>query len=281
MRTWLSGRKHLTVDQACQKRGGSNPSVRTNFSARGGMAYAAGSEPTISLMRHIVRVALVSLVLSASSVAAQMPQYTWMRHYKTAPDVRMLREPLDRLLAEKKITAYGVLAPFTHIGDPWTHIVYVSVADWASIEGVGQALDVMRASRPDDVHDVILRHAIQAQTPSTVKPKYVVLNRHPVSRGRDADAYALFNEWALPVFTELAAKNRVGNWAQLVQTVVLDNEWTYLVWYFLPDLGALDDITAALGKMGGSKLGTFERRLREMSEDDYRGQIMRVVYAVP
>lgn len=231
-------------------------------------------------MRQLVRVALLSLLFSATA-NAQMPQYTWMRHYKSAPDVRMLREPLDRLLAEKKITGFGVLAPFTHIGDPWTHIVYVSAADWSSMEGVGQALDVMRAANPADIHDVIVRHAIQADAPSTVKPKYVVMNHHPVTRGRDADAYALFNEWAKPVFVDLAAKNRIGNWAQLVQTVVLDNEWTYLVWYFLPDLGALDEVTNELVKMGPSRLNTFERRLREMSEDDYRGQIMRVVYSAP
>lgn len=233
----------------------------------------------ISLMRHAFLVAL--LILLTTTTQAQTANYTWMRHYKSAPDVRMLREPLDKLLAEKKITGYGVLAPFTYIGDPWTHVVYVSTADWASMDAVGGALDVMRASKPDDVHDVILRHAIQNETASTVKPKYVVINRHPVVRGRDGDAYALFNEWAKPVFTELAAKNRIGAWGQLIQTVTLDNEWTYLVWYFLPDLGALDDVTAALGQMGPSRLGTFERRLREMSEDDYRGQIMRVVYSAP
>jgi len=234
-------------------------------------------------MRHFVRVALLSLfAISATTAAiAQAPQYTWMRHYKSAPDVRMLREPLDKLLAEKKITGYGVLAPFTYIGDPWTHIVYVSAADWAALDGVGSALDVMRAARPDDIHDVILRHNVQSDTASTIKPRYAVLNRHPVSRGRDADALALFNEWAKPVFTHLAARNRIGYWGQAIQTIALDNEWTYLVWYFLPDLSALDDVMADLGQMGPSKLGTFERRLREMSEDDYRAQIMRVVYSAP
>jgi hypothetical protein len=231
-------------------------------------------------MRHVARAGLLSLMLSATA-AAQMPAYTWMRHYKSAPDVRMLREPLDKLLAEKKITGYGVLAPFTYIGDPWTHIVYVSAPNWAAMDGVGTALDVLRAAKPDDIHDVILRHNIQSGTASAIKPKYVVLNRHPVARGRDADAFALFNEWAKPVFTDLQAKNRIGAWGQLVQTFVLDNQWTYLVWYFLSDLSALDDVTTALGQMGPSKLGTFERRLREMSEDDYRAQIMRVVYSAP
>lgn len=236
-------------------------------------------------MRHFVLVALLAALLLTAALttpaAAQMPGYTWMRHYKSAPDVRMLREPLDKLLADGKITGYGVLAPYTYIGDPWTHIVYVSAADWAALEGVGTALEVMRAARPEDIHDVVLRHAIQNETPSAIKAKYVVINRHPVTRGRDSDAFALFNEWAKPVFLELQAQKKIGTWGQLIQTFALDNEWTYLVWYFIPDLGSLDGVMSALGQMGPSRNATFERRLREMSEDDYRGQIMRVVHSAP
>ena len=232
-------------------------------------------------MRRTIPVALLLLLLLATTVAAQTPNLTWMRHYKTPQDTRMLREPLDKLLAEKKITGWGILAPYTNIGDPWVQIVYVSTVDWASLEAVGTALDVVRASRPDDIHDVVLRHTIQSEGAPKAKPQFVVINRHPVARGRDTDAFALFNEWAKPVFLDLQAKGRVGPWAQMIQSVVLDNEWTYLVWYFMPDLSTLDDVTKLLMDMGFSRLGTFERRLREMSEDDYRGQIMRVVHFAP
>lgn len=230
-------------------------------------------------------VLLMSLLISpfafAQSAAPAPPQLTWVRYYASGDAADINRAPFEKLLAEKKIIGWGVLAPATHIGDPWTRIVFVSVADWAALDAVAGAFAADRVTLPSGVHDVVLRHVVQSATPPAAKPRYVVVNTHPITRGRDSDALALFNEWAKPVFLDLASKGKVGPWGLSAQNVVVDNEWTYMVWYFLSDLSALDDVNKALAGVAPSRLETYERRLREMSEDDYRGQLLRVVHMAP
>ena len=230
-------------------------------------------------MRTITRVTLLLAALwTAGSALAQTPKLTWVRHFKIEQDVNALRQRFGELQTSGKVLSWGVLEPMTLIGDPWTQIVYATVADWASLESVAT---VFRTRRPDEVYDVVLRHTIQTDKKPAFKPKFVVINLHPVIRGRDSDAWALFNEWAKPVFVDLEAKGKLGPWGQFAQSFVVDNEWTYAVWYFLKDLSTLDEVEAALAALGPSKLGTYERRLREMSEDDYRGQVFRVVEFSP
>lgn len=222
------------------------------------------------------RVLLVLLLFSAIPVDAQ---YTWVRYLQLPPDQQVGREPFDKLLAGKRIAAWGVLAPLSRAGESWTHAIYATAPNWSAFEAVTNAFDAAGLSGPRHVHDVVLRHVVQSDARSAVVPRYVVINTHPVIRGRDGDAFALFNEWAKPVFEKLEAGGKLGRWGLSVQNVVQDNQWTYLVWYFMSDLSVLDEINAALDGAGMSRLGTYERRLRDMSEDDYVGQLFRVVYA--
>lgn len=230
------------------------------------------------------RLSLALLLLFAATASAQLPKLTWVRHFKSEirndEFVRVAREPLDKLLGEKKIVDWGVLTPMTLMGEDWSHAVFVSAADWAAFESVTSAFDASPLLR-SGIRDHVVRHVVQSQEPMRNKPRFVVLNFHPVTRGRDSDAVALFNEWAKPVFLELQAKAKLGPWSLAVQDTVVDNKWTYVVTYFISDLSALDDVHAELVKMGLPRLGTFERRLREMSEDDYVGQILRVVHSAP
>lgn len=237
-------------------------------------------------MSRIVRWPVVLILLCAvgGAFAQTMPappQLTWVRYYAAGDAADFNRAPFEKLLAEKKIVGWGVLAPATHIGDPWTRVVFVSATDWAALEAVASAFAADRVTLPNGVHDVVLRHVVQSTAPPAAKPKYVVVNTHPITRGRDSDALSLFNEWAKPVFLDLASKGKVGPWGLSAQNVVVDNQWTYMVWYFLADLSALDDVNKALAGVAASRLETYERRLREMSEDDYRGQLLRVVYMAP
>lgn len=233
-----------------------------------------------------VRCSIVLLLFCAvtgafAQTSPVLPHLTWVRYYGAGDPADFNRAPFDKFLAEKKIIGWGVLAPATHIGDPWTRVVFVSVANWAALDAVASAFATDRVTLPNGVHDVVLRHAVQSSTIPAAKPKYVVVNTHPITRGRDSDALALFNEWAKPVFLDLESKGKVGPWGLSAQNYVVDNQWTYMVWYFLADLSALDDVSKALAGLGAPKLETYERRLREMSEDDYRGQLLRVVYMAP
>ena len=222
-------------------------------------------------MRRFLLVAL-SLLLSAAALAQQQqPQLTWVRFYQGGDVTPAAKAKLDPLLASKKIAGWGVLEPMSHLGEEWSQALFVTVQDWSVLDDI----DLPDGAR---VHDVVLRHVIQSQGPGAKVPRFLVTNYHPITRGRDTDAHALFNEWAKPVFDKLTAAGKIGPWGLSVQTIVIDNKWTYMVWYFMPDLSALDDVHTELMAMGMSRLMTYERRLREMSEDDYIGQVLRVVH---
>ena len=231
-------------------------------------------------------VALLLLCATASTEAQQLPKLTWIRYFQLAPGsrtdlVKTARVPFDKMLADGAIVAWGVVEPVSRVGEPYSHAVYVTVQDWTAVDAVVTAMSTSGLTGTEHTHDVVLRHVVQSETPPVAKPKYLVVNLHPVNRGRESDAVHLFNEWAKPVFTKLAAGGKLGPWGLSTQNIVIDNKWTHMVWYFIADTSVLEDINTTLAEMGWSQLTTFERRLRAMSEDDYIGQLMRVVHSAP
>lgn len=235
--------------------------------------------------------AIVTLLMLCATVSAQpqqppQPQLTWIRYFQLSPNsrtdlVKTARVPFDKLTAAGTVKAWGIVEPVSRVGEPWSHAIYATVADWAAIDAVTAALDAAGPNRSEHAHDVVLRHVVQSATPPIAKPKFLVVNLHPVNRGRHTDAVALFNEWAKPIFVKIAENGKLGPWGLSTQSIVIDNQWTYMVWYFISDTSVLEDIHSALAGLGLTQLQTYERRLRAMSEDDYIGQLLRVVYSVP
>jgi hypothetical protein len=239
---------------------------------------------TSALSRLVLAILALSVLSMAAPAGAQQPALTWIRYFNLPSNsrtdlTRTARVPFDKLLTDRTITTWGILEPVSRIGEPWTHAIYVSAPGWGAIDAVTAALDAAGPTRNERTHDVVLRHLVQSETPAISKPKFMVMNLHPIIRGRHVDAVALYNEWQKPVFTKLAEGGKVGPWGLSMQSVVLDKQWTYMSWYFTADTAALEDIHTALGTAGTSQLQTFERRLRAMSEDDYIGQLLRVVYS--
>ena len=91
------------------------------------------------------RVLPVLLLLSAIPVDAQ---YTWVRYVQLPPDQQVVREPFDKLLAGKRIAAWGVLAPLSCAGESWTHAIYVTAPNWSAFEAVTSAFDAAGLSGP-------------------------------------------------------------------------------------------------------------------------------------
>ena len=229
--------------------------------------------------------AFVMLCL-AMAADAQQPTLSWFRYYQLSSTseadlVKTARAALDKLVTDGTVLRWGVLEPVSRVGDPWTHAIYVTVADWKAIGPITTALDAAGPTGAEHAHDAVVRHLLQSATPPVANPKYVLVNYHPVIRGRDADAIALFNEWARPALEKTTAGGKVGPWILSSQTAIFDNRWTFMLWYFMSDTSALDEVSGELIKMGFSQLATFERRVREMSEDDYVAQLLRVVHSVP
>lgn len=259
-------------------------------------------------MRRLI-IVLASLFVAVAA-HAQIPKLTWLRYYTVVPGkdaefLRMLRETQDgmlaSLIAEKKVTNWGVAVPLSHNETTWTHLQYISVSDWSGIEAVMNKAQAMMASlseadrnrvadlfvtgiAPNGVRDSVLRHTVRSEKvpPKDFKLRYLVINEHPIAPGREVDAVQLFNEWAKPIFVDLESKGRVGPWGQSRQDIVIQDGWTFLVWYFLNDLGGLDDVTNSLMALPPQTLRSYWLRLSDMQEKKpYRGQILRVIHAAP
>lgn len=258
------------------------------------------------MRRFIVLVCFCVAVLSASAqTPPPLPKMTWVRYYtiergKGADFNRLVQENmrpvLDGLRKEQKILDWGLAVPITMNGDPWTHALYIAMPDWSAAEALDQAIDKAGATMTPEVarrtgelamsiaaeRDVILRHHVQSATPPRAKPKYIVADVHRIKPGREADALALFNEWAKPMFTDLAAKGDVDLWGFSSHGVAVGvtgaADWTHMVWYFLHDLGAMESVIAANERVEPRTAQGWWVRLRDMSEiGARREQVWRIV----
>jgi hypothetical protein len=260
-------------------------------------------------MRRLVPVSLILVSLFAAAAAFAQPaamapaKLTWLRYYQAQPgkDQELTRlliggsKPIfDKLMADKKIVGWGLAVPITHSDDPWTHVFYVTVADWSGAEQLVQAVEAsdaampkaemdrmnqmfLAAYRPEMTRDVILRHLSQSEAPPMAMPKYIGVDTYVMKQGRDGDAVALFNEWARPLFGSVAAKGKVGPWGLSTQDQT--GAWTHMVWYFMSDLAALNELEAASMALEPMKLRGYDVRLRDMSEPEkHRMQILRLVH---
>ncbi len=255
-------------------------------------------------MRNILLGALV-LLCSLSAFGQPVPQakLTWVRYYTVergremdfAQYVRDYTKPMmERLIADKKILGWGSGFPITATEDPYTNVIWVALADWNGAEAIGQAIEAMdRNATPADmarmmklgssiregsVRDVILRHAVQSETPPLPNPKYILVDTYTIHPGRHADAVALFNEWAKPAYMADSVKSRVGPWGLSTQAIPTEERWTHMVWTFLADLGSLDAMDAASMSIDARKLQGFDVRLRDMADvAKTRSQIIRIM----
>ena len=260
-------------------------------------------------MRRVLYVLILLTVTSA--LAQQQPAgLTWIRYYEALPGKEMelgqllvaSTKSMDKLIADKTIAAYGVVVPLSHTADTWTHAVYVTVKDWSSYEAFLNGMistltqmppaeaktlqeSFMGAMRPNSYRDVMLRHVSQAPlstAPPAARPKYIGIDTYVIKPGRFEDATGLFNEWAKPVFTELGAKGKFGPWGLSTQEMVTMPGWTHMIWYFMADLGAIDQMNAANMALPPMKLKGFDVRLRDMSEPEkHQGQLLRIVHQAP
>ena len=249
-------------------------------------------------MRRLVSLAFLLLVC-ASAFAQQPPKVTWLRFYQVTPGkdadfMRLVNEGpksvFEKLAAERKVVGWGVAVPLTHNDEPWTHVIYVGLQDWAAADAMVQAMEaseaqmspasmkvVMASIQPGSVRDVILHHIVQSEQPPKAPPKYIGVDFYTVKQGRAGDALSLFNEWAKPLFTGVATKGKLGPWGFSTQTN-MPGSYTHMVWYFMSDLGALDELDAANMALEPMKLRGFDVRLRDLSEaEKQRTQLLRVI----
>ncbi|MGZ5445315.1 MAG: hypothetical protein ACXW5U_30090 [Thermoanaerobaculia bacterium] len=257
------------------------------------------------MRRFLVLVCLCFAALSAFAQTPALPKMTWVRYYhvergKNAEFMRLAHDTfkpvLDDLRKNQKILDWGLAVPITMNGDPWTHVLYIAMPDWSGVEALDQAIDKAQTAMTPEVakrtgelsmsiaesRDVILRHLVQSTTEPRAKPKYIVADTHRIKPGREGDALQLFNEWAKPLFMDLAAKGDVDMWGFSAHGVAVGvtnaGDWTHMVWYFLHDLGAMEAVIKANERVEPRTMQGYWVRLRDLSEANVRReQVWRIV----
>ena len=258
------------------------------------------------MRRYLYVLAALCLTLAAfAQTPPPLPQLTWIRYYQAAPGhemefTKLLSEAskpiFEKLIADKRVAGWGIAVPMSRTAEPWTHVAYFSVMNWSDVEAVSAALvaddakmtpaqlkkmdDAFAAAMvPGSTRDVVIRHVSQGPPTNMTKPKYIGVDTYVIKPGRFEDASGLFNEWAKPVFTDTAAKGTFGPWGLSTQEMVTMPGWTHMIWYFMNDLTAIDQLNAGTMALGPMKLKGYDVRLRDMSEPEkHQGQILRIVF---
>lgn len=231
---------------------------------------------------------VLALVLLPTLATAQVSSLTWLRYYTAQPGKEEALTELLKQSGEKlagKVTVWGIAVPLSHTEEGWTHLMYAGVRDWANVEHV-EAAFASEAKRsalvaPNGIRDSVLVHLVRSQSRPDAKPRYAVINEHPIKVGRENDAIGLFNEWAKPVFDDLTARGKIVAWGHSAQNIVIHGGWTRMVWYFVTDLSALDEVNKSLAALPPQQLRSYWLRLDDMSTGPFRGQVLKVVHSAP
>jgi hypothetical protein len=255
-------------------------------------------------MRRLVLLSCV-LLIAATAFAQPAPaqaKYTWIRyvHVDAGREADFLKyiasftKPMmEDLMRDGTVVAWGVATPITHGDEQWTHVVYVGMKDWSTAEAIGRRLDSMGAMpaadqkrmwelassiREGSTRDVIIRHLVQSDAPPMSQPKYINADTYVLKAGRDADAVALFNDWAKPLFTaSQKMKTYVPIWG-FSSRELGPEPWTHMVWMFMSDLAARDEMDAVQGMLDQRKLQGYMIRLNDMTDvTKQQSQILRII----
>lgn len=263
-------------------------------------------------MRRALQV-LVVLVSTMSAVAQMQPtapaaptppQLTWLRFYsvdrgRTSDFMdtfnRVTAPVFDRLIADRQIVSWGLAVPFTRTGGDWTHLVWITVNNWAAADNVVRALDESDRNRPAaDVQrdqqtmvsairgsrDVVLRHALQSTTPPgpTFKPQYIRVSFFTVKPGRSDDAVATFRDYNVALYNDLSSRGVIGPWGLSTQDLATDPSFTHVVWYFTDSLQRLDAVRDANMARPADVRNAMAAKVRDFADPDkFRSEILRIV----
>lgn len=251
-----------------------------------------------------VLVFTVSAFAQMAPAPAGPPQLTWLRFYtvdrshtRNFMDVfnRTTGPVLDRLASDRQVAGWGLAVPFTMTGEDWTHMLWITVNNWAAGDAVVRALEESDRSRPaadmehdqmmmadaiGNVRDVVLRHVEQspAPPPPSFRPMYIRVGYYTVNPGREADAAGLFHDYTVPLFRDLAARGVIGPFGMSTQEVVTDPSFTHVIWTFVDSLARFDQVREASMARPADAQKNANAKINDMTDaDNFHSEILRIV----
>ncbi|MHC4414117.1 MAG: hypothetical protein ACYS0G_02405 [Planctomycetota bacterium] len=268
------------------------------------------------MARHLIVGLIVAvLALPAAVLGQESPdQYlTWVRYYTTNPGrevdfVKLINkisgETLNEMLADGSLISWGIAVPFTRRADSWTHLIWLSVADWSRMDRVVAAFDEASKGRSElenravmaeveevidlgSVHDIVVRHVVVPSvgeaTPPSGPPAYFRASYYKARPGQVENAVNLYQEIAVPLYEQLMAEGVILDCALAQQEIVTQSEWSHMSWYLVSDLAALDRVKQAAEQTNAARSqeerdALTERFHASLNPDAYWSEIIRIVH---
>jgi hypothetical protein len=222
--------------------------------------------------------AIVSLLVVAAPAFAQQPPaqpLTFYYDYTVKPGkeaaflelVKTVGQPVrDKLMADGVVLAWGIDVPLLTVPGTATHSIWYSVADYAGVQKVDDAMRAQRKKLADDEaarkvargatteervidvfdgsksHFYLTRDLVSAVTPAPpagVLPytRYNFVKVHP---GKGPDYRAAWEKYNKPVFDKLLADGVILGYGFALEEVKTAGEFTHFVWYAAKDMAAFD-----------------------------------------
>lgn len=224
-------------------------------------------------MRRFAWIVVFVFAMAALPAMAQEEDrgpITWLAFSKVKPGqteaaVKLTledKELMDRLMADGTVMSWGLGMPINHNpGDLWNHVQWVTLESWDKIDAwVGAVMQTMtsmdeetqkaRMKRAEEIYvdgshfDEVMRHNI-ISSGNGAAPKYYYLADFTAQPGKGEGLVKFFGEQVVPVLDKLVADGALTSYGAATAELHLDTHWTHRFWYGLPNLGAIDRMSAA------------------------------------
>src|SRR5712692_6968494 len=230
----------------------------------------------------------VAMLWSCSAYAQQaMQPLTFWSEYAVKPGkeadfidlVKTVGQPVrDKFMADGVILAWGLETSVLRGHDPNTHAIWYSVADWAGIEKVQNAMAAQIAKLNEEAkagqagakkgqkpamsmtertaeivdmektHDYVTRDLVFAVGTGPMASGMLPFTRHNYIRvkpGKAADYRAAWEKYNKPVLDKLLGDGTVLAFGLAVEEVKTTGDFTHFTWYAVKSMDAFDKIRSA------------------------------------
>jgi hypothetical protein len=210
---------------------------------------------------------------------------------------------LGPMMEDGSVLSWGIVEPVVHHDMAFTHAVFTTVADWATVDRILAADEAAMAAMGEEEvrkmmasfaemvdlgahRDEMVRHVVFEVPPPAEgqRPgRYVELSYHRVLPGQGEAAMGFYERVVQPIYAGLAAQGVVTAYGVYVPELHGPGDWTHVGWLVLPDLAALDAVDRAFAAdqagLGEEEAAARGAEMEKLFDDaGHRDELFKIVH---